>query len=218
MRVDREVRLACPPPVRQGSETNIGGKPVAKESVFKKKGRVRPPRVHIEYEVELGGAQVMKELPFVMGVMSDLSGQPKKALPKLSERKFVEIDRDNFDDVLKSMKPRLAFRVDNKLQDDGSELSVELNFEKLGDFSPENVVKQVGPLNDLLDVRNKLKDLLSRTEGNDRLEELLGSIIDNESVRDKLRGTLGSGDGGAEESGGEGDAEAADGETPATEE
>jgi type VI secretion system protein ImpB len=175
---------------------------VAKESVFKKKERVRPPRVHIEYEVELGGAQVMKEIPFVMGVLSDLSGQPKQSLPKLSERKFVEIDRDNFDDVLKSMKPRLAFRVDNKLQDDGSELAVELNFQKLADFSPENVVKQVQPMNDLLEVRNKLKDLLSRTEGNDRLEQLLGSIIDNASVRDKLRETLGGDAGSAEESGG----------------
>ncbi len=192
---------------------------MAKESVFKKKERVRPPRVHIEYEVELGGAQVMKELPFVMGVLSDLSGQPKQQLPKLSERKFVEIDRDNFDDVLKSMKPRLAFRVDNKLQDDGSELSVELNFEKLADFNPENVVKQVQPLNDLLEVRNKLKDLLSRTEGNDRLEELLGSIIDNESVRDKLRDTLGAGgDGGAAAPEGEGGGEETGGETPAKEE
>ena len=193
---------------------------MAKESVFKKKERVRPPRVHIEYEVELGGAQVMKELPFVMGVMSDLSGQPKAKLPKLSERKFVEIDRDNFDDVLKSMKPRLAFRVDNKLQDDGSELSVELNFEKLADFNPENVVKQVQPLNDLLEVRNKLKDLLSRTEGNDRLEELLGSIIENESVRDKLRDTLGAGGAGAAAAApeGEGGGEETGGEAPAKEE
>lgn len=170
---------------------------MASESVFKKKQRVRPPRVHIEYEVEVGGAQVMKEIPFIMGVMSDLSGQPKESLPKLSERKFVEVDRDNFDDVLKSMKPRLAYRVDNKLQDDGSELSVELEFEKLSDFDPGNVARQVQPLNDLLEVRNKLKDLLSRTEGNDRLEELLGSIIDNASVRDKLKETLGGGDGGA---------------------
>lgn len=169
---------------------------MASESVFKKKQRVRPPRVHIEYEVEVGGAQVMKEIPFIMGVMSDLSGQPKESLPKLSERKFVEIDRDNFDDVLKSMKPRLAYRVDNKLQDDGSELSVELEFEKLADFDPAAVARQVQPLNDLLEVRNKLKDLLSRTEGNDRLEELLGSIIDNASVRDKLKETLGGGDGG----------------------
>jgi type VI secretion system protein ImpB len=170
---------------------------LAKESIFKKKERVRPPRVHITYEVETGGAIVMKELPFVVGVMSDLSGNPKEALPKLKERKFTEIDRDNFDDVLKSMKPRLAFRVDNKLQNDGSELSVELEFQKLADFNPENVVKQVQPLNDLLEIRNKLKDLLSRTEGNDRLEELLNSIIDNEGVRQKLGSTLGAAPGGA---------------------
>ncbi len=129
------------------------------ESVFEKKKRVRPPRVHITYDVELGGATVVKELPFVVGVVSDLSGNPEKSLGKLKDRKFVEIDRDNFDDVLKSMKPRLAFRVDNKLQDDGSEMSVELNFQKLADFNPENVVKQVQPLNDLLEVRNKLKDV-----------------------------------------------------------
>jgi type VI secretion system protein ImpB len=135
---------------------------------------------------------VMKELPFVLGVMSDLAGQQKEAPKKLKDRKFVEIDRDNFDDVLQSIKPRLAYRVDNKLQDDGSELSVELNFEKLADFNPENVVKQVQPLNDLLEVRNKLKDLLSRTEGNDRLEELLGSIMENEDVRNKLKDALGS--------------------------
>ena len=171
---------------------------MAKESVFKKKERVRPPRVHITYEVETGGAIVMKELPFVVGIMSDLSGNPKEALPKLKERKFTEVDRDNFDDVLKSMKPRLAFRVDNKLQNDGSELSVELEFKKLADFSPENVAKQVQPLNDLLEIRNKLKDLLSRTEGNDRLEELLNSIIENEGVRQKLGSTLGGGAAGGE--------------------
>lgn len=171
---------------------------MAKESVFKKKERVRPPRVHITYEVETGGAIVMKELPFVLGVIADLSGNPKEALPKLKERKFTEVDRDNFDDVLKSMKPRLAFRVDNKLQNDGSELAVELEFKKLADFNPENVVKQVQPLNDLLEIRNKLKDLLSRTEGNDRLEELLNSIIENEGVRQKLGGTLGGGAAGGE--------------------
>ena len=165
---------------------------MGKESIFKKKGRVRPPRVHIEYEVELNGAQVMKELPFVLGVMADLAGQQKEAQKKLKDRKFTEIDRDNFDDVMKSIKPRLAFRVDNKLQDDGSELSVELNFEKLADFDPANVVKQVQPLNDMLEVRNKLRDLLSRTEGNDRLEELLGSIMENEDVRNKLKDVLGA--------------------------
>jgi type VI secretion system protein ImpB len=138
------------------------------ESVFDKKARVRPPRVHITYEVEKNGAMVQKELPFVVGVMADLSGQPKEPLAKLKDRKFVEIDRDNFDDVLKSQRPRVAMKVDNTLKGDGSQLSVEK------------------PLNDLLEVRNKLRDLLSRTEGNDRLEELLEAIISKPDVREKL--------------------------------
>ncbi|HKC50562.1 MAG TPA: type VI secretion system contractile sheath small subunit [Myxococcota bacterium] len=160
------------------------------ESIFDRKARVRPPRVHITYEVETGGAMVLKEIPFVMGVLADLSGQPAEALPKLKDRKFVEIDRDNFDDVLKSAKPRLALRVENTLKGDGTELSMELKFEKLADFRPENVVKQVEPLAKLQDVRNQLKDLLGRLEGNDRLEELLNAISDNTAVRDKLRGVL----------------------------
>ncbi len=162
------------------------------ESVFGKKERIRPPRVHISYDVELNGAQVLKELPFVVGVMADLSGNPADPLPKPKDRKFTEIDRDNFDDVLKSMKPRLAYKVDNKLADDDTELSVELNFENMADFSPENVAKQVGPLNDLLEVRGKLKALLSKTEGNDRLEELLEAILENSEMRDKLKDVLGA--------------------------
>ena len=175
------------------------------ESVFDRKARVRPPRVHITYEVETGGALVLKELPFVLGVLSDLSGQPKEPLAKLKDRKFEDVDRDNFNDVLKRMKPRLALRVDNTLKDDGSELAVELNFQKLDDFRPENVVRQVEPLNKLLDVRNQLKDLLGRLEGNDRLEELLGAVTDNEAVRDKLRDVLGAKppEGGGEKAGGE---------------
>ena len=162
------------------------------ESVFDKKKRVRPPRVNITYEVELGGAQVVKELPFVVGVLSDLSGANNKQLPKLKERKFVEIDRDNFDDVLKSMQPRVQMRVDNTLKGDGSELSVELNFEKLSDFTPDSVVEKVEPLKKLMEVRNQLKDLQSRTEGNDRLEEMLDSVIDNETVREKLKEATGA--------------------------
>lgn len=174
------------------------------ESVFDRKARVRPPRVHITYEVETGGALVLKELPFVLGVLSDLSGQPKEPLAKLKDRKFEDIDRDNFNDVLKRIKPRLALRVDNTLKDDGSELAVELNFQKLDDFRPENVVRQVEPLNKLLEVRNQLKDLLGRLEGNDRLEELLGAVTDNEAVRGKLREVLGANaPGGDEKSGGE---------------
>jgi type VI secretion system protein ImpB len=175
------------------------------ESVFDRKARVRPPRVHITYEVETGGALVLKELPFVLGVLSDLSGQPKEPLAKLKDRKFEDIDRDNFNDVLKRIKPRLALRVDNTLKDDGSELAVELNFQKLDDFRPENVVRQVEPLNKLLEVRNQLKDLLGRLEGNDRLEELLGAVTDNEAVRGKLRDVLGAAApaAGGETSGGE---------------
>lgn len=174
------------------------------ESIFDRKARVRPPRVHITYEAETGGAMEMKELPFVLGVMSDLSGQPKEALPRLADRKFVDVDRDNFDDVLKSMKPRLAMRVKNTLvEGDDSELAVELNFEKLDDFSPVRVAQQVGPLKELLDLRGKLKDLLSRMEGNDRLEQILSEIMDNAQVRDKLKDGLGLDAPGANGSGSE---------------
>ena len=163
---------------------------MASGSIYDKKERIRPPRVHISYDVELNGAQVQKELPFVAGVVADLSGAPSEPLPKPRDRKFVEIDRDNFDEILKSSKPRAAFKVDNTLQDDGSELSVELEFSKLDDFSPENVVKQVGPLNDLLEIRTRLKALLSKTEGNDRLEELLEAVVQNPELRDKLKDAM----------------------------
>ena len=161
------------------------------ESVFDKKKRVRPPRVNITYEVELGGAMVMKELPFVVGVLGDLSGNPAESLGKVKDRKFVEIDSDNFDDVLKSMKPRVQMRVDNTLTGEG-ELSVELNFKKLADFRPEAIVEQVEPLRKLLEVRGKLKDLQSRAEGNDRLEELLDAAIENEAIRNKLKEATGA--------------------------
>lgn len=181
------------------------------ESVHKKKERIRPPRVHISYEVELNGAQVMKELPFVVGVLADLSGNPKDPLAKVKDRKFTEIDRDNFDDILKSMKPRLAMKVDNKLQDDGSELSVELNFQSMADFRPENVAKQIQPLKELVDVRDQLKDLLGRTEGNDRLEDHLQAIIQKNDIRDKLKDTLGAEAPGAGDGGGGGDEAAGEG-------
>ena len=164
------------------------------ESVFDKKKRVRPPRVNITYEVELGGAMVMKELPFVVGVLGDLSGNPAESLGKVKDRKFVEIDRDNFDDVLKSMKPRVQMRVANTLTGEG-ELSVELNFKKLADFRPEAIVEQVEPLRKLLEVRGKLKDLQSRAEGNDRLEELLDAAIENEAIRNKLKEATGAEEG-----------------------
>jgi type VI secretion system protein ImpB len=152
---------------------------MARESTQHKLDRVRSPRVHITYDVEIGDAIEMKELPFVMGVLGDLSGKPDTPLPRLRDRKFVEIDRDNFNDVLKGMKPRLAFQVDNKLTDDDTKLGVELRFQNIDDFSPERVAEQVEPLKKLIEVRQQLKGLLAKTDGNDRLAERLQEIISN---------------------------------------
>jgi type VI secretion system protein ImpB len=149
------------------------------ESTQHKLDRVRPPRVQITYDVEIGGAIVMKELPFVVGIMSDLSGKPEEPLPKLKQRKFVEIDRDNFNDVLASSKPRLTFQVDNKLVDDGSKLNIELKFSHMDDFNPVNVLKQVEPLNKLFEARGRLSDLIGKLDGNDDLDKLLQDIVEN---------------------------------------
>lgn len=150
---------------------------MAKESTQQKLSRVRPPRVQITYDVEIGDAIETKELPFVLGVLGDYSGQPKVDLPKLKERKFVAVDRDNFDDALKGMAPRLALQVDNTLKGDDSRLSVELNFNKLEDFEPQRVVEQVDPLRQLLEIRTRLSDLRNKIIGNDKLEELLDEIV-----------------------------------------
>jgi type VI secretion system protein ImpB len=149
------------------------------ESTQHKLDRVRRPRVHITYDVETGGAIAMKELPFVMGILADLSGKPDEPLPRLRDRKFVEIDRDNFNDVMRGMKPRLAFRVDNKLTNDDTKLGVELRLNNMDDFTPEGVVQQVEPLRRLLEVRQQLSSLLAKTDGNDRLSESLQKIISN---------------------------------------
>jgi type VI secretion system protein ImpB len=165
---------------------------MAKESTQHKLDRVRKPRVQITYDVEINGAMQMKELPFVVGVMGDYSGKPDKPLPPLKDRKFVEIDRDNFNKVLAGMAPRLAFRVDDKLSGkEGQELNVELRFGNMDDFSPENVVKQVEPMRRLLETRDKLKNLLNKMEGNDKLEEMLEDIIKNTEHREKLSKDLG---------------------------
>ena len=149
------------------------------ESTQKKLSRIRPPRVQITYDVEIGDAIQMKELPFVAGILADLSGKPAEALAKLKDRKFVEIDRDNFNDVLASIGPRLAFRVDNRLADDDSKLAVELTFRHMDDFNPASVVKQVEPLRKLFEARQRLMDLLAKLDGNDRLDALLLEIADN---------------------------------------
>jgi type VI secretion system protein ImpB len=169
------------------------------ESVHRKLERVRPPRVHITYDVEVGDAIQMKELPFVMGVLGDFSGQPEVALPRLRDRKFVEVTPDNFDDVLKSMKPRLTFKVDNKLADDGSKLGVELKFESMDDFSPERVAQQVDPLRKLLELRQQLADLRGSLQGNDKLEEILQQTLSDEQSMGKLKAELEAGASDVEE-------------------
>jgi type VI secretion system protein ImpB len=156
------------------------------ESTQHKLDRIRRPRVHLTYDVEVGGAIEMKELPFVVGVLADLSGQSDVPLPRLKDRKFVEIDRDNFNKVMAAIKPRLAFQVDNELQGDGTKLNVELNFQSLGDLEPEQVAKQVEPLRKLLEVRDKLSDLVNKMDGNDKLESLLQEVVTNTDAMKKL--------------------------------
>ncbi len=155
-----------------------------KESLQHKLDRVRAPRVQITYDVEIGDAIEMKEIPFVVGVLADLSGKPDEPLPKVKDRKFVEIDRDNFDNVLAAMKPRLAYRVDNKLTGGDTKMAVELRFRSLDDFHPEQVVQQVEPLKKLVEARRRLSDLLNKLDGNDKLDELLQKVIaDTDSLQ-----------------------------------
>jgi type VI secretion system protein ImpB len=149
------------------------------ESTQHKLDRVRSPRVHITYDVEVGGAQEQKELPFVVGVLGDFSGKPDEALPEVKNRKFILIDRDNFNTVLAGMKPRLAFGVENKLTAEGGRLNVELRFNSLEDFEPDQVVKQIEPLRELVEARRRLSDLLTKMDGNDNLEGLLTRVIRN---------------------------------------
>jgi len=166
---------------------------MARESTQKKLERVRPPRVQISYDVEIGNAIELKEIPFVLGVLADLSGQPKEALPRLKDRRFVEITPDNFDTVLDSMKPHLAFSVENKLSEDSNsgQLKVDLNFKSMDDFEPENVAKQVKPLKDLLDLRTKLSDLRGNLQTNEKLDELLLDAVSNTDKLNKLKGEMG---------------------------
>ena len=169
-----------------------------KESLQHRIDRVRPPRIQITYDVEVGGAIELKELPFVVGVMGDFAGKPEEALPALKNRKFVEIDRDNFDQVLAGMKPRLAYNVDNKLQNDGSKVGVELKFESLDDFEPDNIVQQVEPLRKLVEARQKLSDLRSKMDGNEKLESILNDIISSTDKQKELSDAI-SADGKKEE-------------------
>jgi type VI secretion system protein ImpB len=162
---------------------------MAKQSTQHKLDRVRPPRVHVTYDVEIGDAIELKELPFVMGVLGDFTGQPIDPLPRLRERKFTEVNPDNFDSVLEGMKPHLAFSVENKLSEDANapQLKVDLHFKSMDDFEPENVAKQVKPLRELMDLRTRLSDLRGSLQGNDKLEELLLGAVGDSTKLDKLK-------------------------------
>jgi len=148
-----------------------------KDSIQKRLEKIRPPRVQLTYDVEKGDAIEQKELPFVMGVLGDLSGNPKDALPRLRDRKFVNVDLDNFDEVMKGIAPRATFRVPNELSAEGGEFGVDMSFEKIEDFRPEAVVQKVDPLRKLLDARTKLADLRNKLAGNERLEDILSDVL-----------------------------------------
>jgi len=159
-----------------------------KESIQDKLTRVRKPRVHITYQVQVGDAIEEKQLPFVAGVLADLSGQPKDPLPRLKERKFVEIDRDNFNQVLAGVRPRLAYRVPNRLADDGTQLGVELEFKNMDDFGPEAVANQVEPLRKLVEARRQLREVALKITTNEKLEDLLNQVAKDTDALKQLAG------------------------------
>jgi type VI secretion system protein ImpB len=161
-------------------------------SIHDKLSRVRKPRVHITYEVETEGARVLRELPFVMGVVGDFSGKPTQPLKPLKDRKFIQIDRDNFDEVMARMTPGVELRVANTLKGDGSEMAVKLEFNSMADFDPGRVVERVEPLKKLLETRDKLRDLLTKVDRSDELEGLLERILQNQDAIGKLSKDLGS--------------------------
>ena len=162
------------------------------ESLQHKLDRVRRPRVQITYDVETGGAMQKVELPFVVGVMADLSGMPKEALKPMKDRKFATIDRDNFNDILQKSAPRVAIKVDNKLQEGSdSKLAVELNFKNMDDFDPAKVASQVPALNELLQMRHRLNQLMSKMEGNDKLEAMLADVLQNTEKAQGLAKAMG---------------------------
>ena len=167
---------------------------MASESIHKKLERVRKPHVHITYEVETEGAEVVKDLPFIVGVLGDFSGDPTEPLKSMEERKFVQIDRDNFDEVMRRMKPGLNLRVENTLKGDGSEMAVALTFNSMEDFEPTNIVQQVEPLKKLYDTRNKLRDLLTKVDRSTDLEGVLERVLSNTEELKKLSGEFGEGE------------------------
>ncbi len=160
-------------------------------SIHDKLNRVRKPRVHITYEVETEGAQVVRELPFVVGVMGDFSGDPTAPLQPLADRKFVQMDRDAFNDVMASVNPGLNRKVDNALAGDGSQMAVDLKFRSIDDFEPAKVAAQVPALAALMETRAKLRDLMSKVDRSEELETLLEQVLSNEAEMKKLQSELG---------------------------
>jgi type VI secretion system protein ImpB len=160
-------------------------------SIHDKLARVRKPRVHITYQVETEGALLEKELPFVMGVLGDFSGNPTEPLKPLRDRKFVQIDRDNFDDIMARMTPGLNIKVANTLKGDGSEMPVALQFRSIDDFDPGRIVAQVEPLRKLLETHDKLRDLLTKVDRSEDLEGILERVLQNTEELKKLSNDLG---------------------------
>jgi type VI secretion system protein ImpB len=181
------------------------------ESIQHKLSRVRPPRVQITYDVEIGDAIESKELPFVMGIMADLSSNPEEPLPRVKDRKFVEIDRDNLNDVLESSNARLEYSVPNRLDGEGN-LKVELNFKDMEDFDPLSVVDQIDPLKQLFEARQRLADLLAKLDGNDELDDHLQQILDNTNELKEIKSQV---DEARAATPTEEEAEGADGDKPA---
>ncbi|ANN28946.1 type VI secretion system contractile sheath small subunit [Vibrio vulnificus] len=159
-------------------------------SIHSKLSRVRKPRVHITYDVETEGTSLKKELPFVVGVMGDFAGQNTEALKPLKDRRFIQIDRDNFDDVLKKMSPSVEFKVKNTMVDNGTEFAVNLQFQSMKDFEPASIVRQVDPLRQLMDTRNKLRDLMTKVDRSEELENVLEAVLNNTDNLSKLADEL----------------------------
>lgn len=161
------------------------------ESIHDKLKRVRKPRVHITYDLETNGAVSEKEIPFVMGVMGDYSGDNTEAKKSLKDRKFAQIDGDNFNDLMGKINPKLNLKVANTLEGDDSEMAVDLSFKNMEDFEPQNLVEQVEPLKRLLETRNKLRDLLTKADRSEDLEKILEDVLSNTDALASLSGELG---------------------------
>lgn len=161
------------------------------DSIHDKLKRVRKPRVHITYDLETNGALVEKEIPFVMGVMGDYSGDNTDNKKSLKDRKFAQIDRDNFNDLMSKINPQLRMKVQNMLEDDGTEMSVTLDLKNMEDFEPHKIVEQVASLKKLMETRNRLRDLLTKADRSEDLELILEDVLKNTTALSSLSGELG---------------------------